>query len=102
MNISQETYYKELHKRDYSVYDSKNKEKLDLEELHEHSYMIFDEDESFQLYAEYEHALKEELYADIEHAKKELQNMANVFERKKQESKQLLDFWETDGEDYPY
>ena len=102
MNVSQETYYKELHKRGYSVYNSKNKEKLDLEELHEHSYMIFNEEESFLLYADYEHEMGKETYENIENAKKELHNREDVFMRKKQKTNNLFEFWEIDGEDYPY
>lgn len=89
MKTSQDKYFMELHKRGYSVYDSKASEKLGLEELHDHSYMIFDEDESFQLYADYENELKKETYEDMENARIELQNMANVFKRKKQEAKHL-------------
>lgn len=102
MNTLQETYNKELHKRDYSIYDSKGKEKIDLEELHEHFYLIFDEDESFQLYADYEHELGMETYEDIRKAKIELHDRTDVFMRKKQEENNLFEFWETDGEDYPY
>ena len=46
-------YIEELHKRKYSIYENSNAEKIALKELHDRSYLIFDEEESFNLLADY-------------------------------------------------
>lgn len=44
---------KELHERDYSIYDDAKTEQSALQELHDRSYYIFDEEETMELLVEY-------------------------------------------------
>lgn len=52
--IKEDTALKELHERNYSIYDSKDEEIAALKELHQRSYMILNEEDSINLLIEYE------------------------------------------------
>lgn len=74
-----EEYIRELHNRNYSLYASPRLEKQALDELHEQDYMIFDEDETLQLYEDYDKELKTEYQALPEYRP---DDMSGVFQSK--------------------
>lgn len=54
IRIKEDTTSKELHERNYSIYDSKEEEIAALKELHNRSYMILNEEDTINLLVEYE------------------------------------------------